>query len=454
MNALAQQLFGVCKKYLGPAAGPFLHAELATFGSDANRIETRQLGEFASAALPRAAQLMGQGKAAEFRAALLACAELPRAKPVAGGERLASDAASTLLARGKPREAAVAYAELATRHGDVESYRGLAKALVTAGERESAARALREGAAARLRLHDRAGELELLSEAVLTAPTDLGAHRRLAAALANGSDLAGACAEYRRFIDAVLAQGDARRALLELAYGREILGELPELLALVDRITARSAPGRAHPVDEPRSSAARKSAAAPKTAEAMPSGSLYARTAAAASHAADKNEPIDFEKAAALRRRLRNTLPSDDVEAILASLAVAGPEDDAAIAYGRASVLIAGRDPRASDATIDAAKRLLDRGNTRAAADVLLAFVNETSSALQAHLLLADVARRLGREDIAAEKQRLVLTLAGIGNDDQAARAAASSSAASAAASTAPLVGAAALQRALPSRTA
>ena len=85
---------------------------------------------------------------------------------------------------------------------------------------------------------------------------------------------------------------------------------------------------------------------------------------------------------------------------------------------------------------------------------MLLAYVNETSSALEAHLLLADVARRLGREDIAAEKQRLVLALAGIGNDDQAARAAASSSAASAAASTAPLVGAAALQRALPSRTA
>ncbi|OLC56379.1 MAG: hypothetical protein AUH85_06560 [Chloroflexi bacterium 13_1_40CM_4_68_4] len=251
MNLLAQQLLAVCKRYLGPAAAPFLHGELRAIGSDTNRVDTAHLGLLVTSAMPRAAQLMGQGKAAELRTAILACGSLPERRPVEGGHRLASDAAASLLVKGRPREAGLAYRELVAKHGDPDSYRGLAKALIAAGDRDGAVRSLRDGAAARLRAHDRAGELELLAEAVVMAPTDLSAHRRIAAALANGGDLVGACAEYRRFVEAVIESGDLRRALLELAYGREILGELPELLALVDRVTARSAPERAHSVDEP-----------------------------------------------------------------------------------------------------------------------------------------------------------------------------------------------------------
>ena len=426
MNLLSQQLLAVCKRYLGPAAGPFLHAELRAMGTDTNRIDPTQLPLFVTSAMPRAAQLMGQGRAAEFRTAILACASMPDRRPADGAHRLASDAAASLLQRGRPREAVLAYRELVAKHGDPDSYRGLAKAHVASGDREGAVRVLREGAAARLRVHDRAGELELLSEAVLVAPTDLTAHRRLAAAMANGGDLAGACAEYRRFVDAVLASGDARRALLELAYGREILGELPELLALVDRVTARSAPERAHPVDEPRSSAA----------------------------AAGPNEPIDFQKAAQ-RRRSREPA-NDELDATLASLTVADAGSEAAaIAHMRAGLLLAARDARASDAVLDAARRLIAVERPRAAADLLLATVNAGQDALEAHLLLADAIRRLGRDDIADEKLRLVGVLARISRNDQAALAAASAaSAASASRKTAPLVGAAGEKLAAPMRTA
>ncbi|TMD57957.1 MAG: hypothetical protein E6I87_13945 [Chloroflexi bacterium] len=427
MNALAQQLLTVCKRYLGPAAAPFLHGELRAIGSDTNRVDTAHLGLLVTSAMPRAAQLMGQGKAAELRTAILACGSMPDRRPTEGGHRLASDAAASLLAKGRPREAGLAYRELVAKHGDTDSYRGLAKALIAAGDSDGAVRALRDGAAVRLRGHDRAGELDLLSEAVVLAPTDLSAHRRIAAALANGGDLVGACAEYRRFVEAVIESGDVRRALLELAYGREILGELPELLALVDRVTARSAPERAHSVDEPRSS-----------------------------EAPDPNEPIDFQKAA-LRKRLREPWShNDDLDAVMATLEVSGTDAEAATrAHMRAGILLGARDSRAPEAVLDAARRLLQLDRTRAAADILLAMVNAGREALEAHVLLADAIRRLGRDDLADEKLRLIGILARSTSGDQAARTAESAdSAASASRNTAPLVAASGVQRAAPIRTA
>src|SRR5213075_2109613 len=68
-------------------------------------------------------------------------------------------------------------------------------------------------------------------------------------ALANQGDLISACQEYARFIDAALAQRDTRRAWLELTYGRETLGDLPQLLAIADRVAA--AQGGAKPTPPP-----------------------------------------------------------------------------------------------------------------------------------------------------------------------------------------------------------
>lgn len=386
MNALAQQLLGVCKGYLGPAAPAFLHRELREVGTDANRVEARQLAQFAETAMIRAEPLMGPAKAAALRTALLHCGEL--ARPAAGDSRLANDAAGSLLTKGRAREAAKAFRELATKHGDVASYRGLAKALLLLDERDGAVQALREGAALRLKRGDRAGELELLADAVVAAPVDLAVHRRLAAALANHGDLAGACDEYGRFIDAALELGDTRRAWLELAYGREILGELPPLLAIVDRITVRSAPEPGGAVDHAKSGSARR------------------------------NEPIDLMQRAARRR-------GEELETVLAGLVPAGPpQAAAAIAYMRATVLIAARDPRATDATLAAARQLLALDRPRAAADALLAYINAGFRGRDAHLVLAEAIRRLGRSDLAEDKCRLLATLHRLDGDVNAAGAA------------------------------
>ncbi len=401
MNALAQELLVVCKRYLGPAAPAFLHRQLRDIGTDANRIETRQLDAFAEAAMLRAEPLMGPAKAAKLRTGLLGCG-MPAPRVSTRDHQLASEAASGLLARGNARGAVAAYRELVMKDGDIASYRGLADALLVAGDRDGAVAALRDGAAARLRANDRASELELLAQAVVIAPVDLVVHRRLAAALANHGDLAGACVEYRRFIDVVVTQGDSRRARLELAYARELLGELPDLLAIVDRLAAGSAPEPRRAVDEARP--------APDSPSVRPPAA---------------NEPIDFQKAA-LRRRFRDrgvlTAPRQDVEASLAALVPSGPPlAAAAIAYMRATVLIDARDLRAGEAALDAARRLLTVDRPRAAADILLAYVNAGFAAREAHLVLAEAVRRMGRPDIAEEKCRLVATLHRLDGDANAA---------------------------------
>src|SRR5439155_708147 len=103
--------------------------------------------------------------------------------------------------------------------------------------------------AAFARKNDRVNAVVLLGVAVEIAPFDLAAHRRFAAALANQGDLISACQEYARFIDTALAQRDTRRAWLELTYGRETLGDLPQLLAIADRVAA--AQGGAMPTPPP-----------------------------------------------------------------------------------------------------------------------------------------------------------------------------------------------------------
>src|SRR5439155_21277138 len=146
-------------------------------------------------------------------------------------------------------QAETAYRELVAKHGDAESYGGLARTLVSLQDRDAALLTLREGAAAFARKNDRVNAVALLGVAVEIAPFDLAAHRRLAAALANQGDLISACEEYARFIDVSLAQRDTRRAWLELTYGRETLGDLPQLLAIADRVAA--AQGGAMPTPPP-----------------------------------------------------------------------------------------------------------------------------------------------------------------------------------------------------------
>ena len=464
MNALALELLGVAKEYLGPAAPAFLSRELHAMGVNANTVDRTHILPLAERARLAAARVMDNKKASEFAQAL---AKQGRVEPkVPNDHRLASDAAAKLFASGRLRQAETAYRELVAKHGDVDSYSGLARTLVALEDRDAALLTLREGAGAFARKNERVNTVALLGVAVEIAPSDLAAHRRLAAALANQGDLISACQEYARFIDVSLAQRDTRRAWLELTYGRETLGDLPQLLAIADRVAA--AQGGAKPTPPPPVRvAATPSAPAtpiapvkivavtPPPAPAKPArdeaaleakhrsalaAAVQARTRPEASSAVVlKNaetithaERSDLTNAADLLARAgmgaRPVLkaepaapkpskpkvaftprPIAELEAELARPLPSGtPTDDAAAAHVRATILIAAHDARANEVALDAARRLIALHKMEAASDVLLDLIGAGFRDREAQRLLIEIDCELGRRDTAREKCHLL----------------------------------------------
>src|SRR2546423_3901392 len=84
--------------------------------------------------------------------------------------------------------------------------------------------ALKAGAGTLTQAGNGVAALAVMWSAVAIAPTDLGAHRRLAAMLANAGDVDGAANEYARYIEFMIPIGDVGRATMELAYGSKVLG--------------------------------------------------------------------------------------------------------------------------------------------------------------------------------------------------------------------------------------
>jgi len=236
LNAFAQQLLGVAKGYLGPATQTFLSTEFNALGVNANTISPAQLDALVARVRTKATRAMGEERAAELASALAACGAAQ--KPQNGGHRRATESAAKLLESGKARQSEVAFRELVEKRGDIDAYCGLARAQAAQQDVGAALTTLREAAGRFAQRGDRASAVGLLLEAVAIAPSDLAAHRRLAAALANQGDMPSAIREYARFVDMALAQHDTRRAWLELSYGRETLGDLPGLRAIVDRVAA------------------------------------------------------------------------------------------------------------------------------------------------------------------------------------------------------------------------
>jgi hypothetical protein len=287
LNAFAQQLLGVAKGYLGPAAQTFLSTELHALGVNANTVSPAELEALVARVRKKAARAMGEERAGELASALSACAVVQ--KTADSGHRVARDAAAKLLEAGRARPAEVAYRGLVDRHGDIDAYCGLARAQAAQQDIGAALTTLRDAAARFAQSGDRATAVTLLLEAVAIAPSDFAAHRRLAAALANQGDLPSAIREYARFVDMALAQQDTRRAWLELAYGRETLGDLPGLRAIVDRVAAATG-GSAGP--------------APRTGEVPP---IIARSELAprppAAKATHIPSPVAMSRPAALTRK-------------------------------------------------------------------------------------------------------------------------------------------------------
>ncbi len=393
-----------------------------------------------------AARVMGAQKANELAEALARC-EGVHPSPHGGGHRLADDAAAKLFASGKLRQAEKAYAELVDKHGDMSAYVGLARTQASLEDAEAALKTLRDGAAGFARANDRASAVSLLAEAVALVPGDLSAHRRLAAALANQGDLPGAVEEYARFVDVAVSSHDARRALLEIEYGRETLGDLPGLVALVDRVTgsqtqprldgprpaSRQAPRQAA-AEAPRLAplAPHAPPAAPRPAApslsltprspAAPGTSLAARTRASSASTsvvesrpatraeveADADGAVDvLSRAGFVKRKAQR--PPVDIEQQLVALMTTGTGIEAATgAASRAALLTGAHDPRATDAVLDAARRLLALGKLQSASDVLLDFIGHGFTDREAQRLLIEVDCALGRRDVAKEKCTLL----------------------------------------------
>lgn len=104
------------------------------------------------------------------------------------------------------------------------------------GPNRSDLEALKEGAAMMIQAGNRVAAMALLWSAVAIDPTDLAAHRRLAATLAHGGDVDGAADEYARYIEFMLPLGEVGRAALELQYGASMLGGHPALHEAAEKI--------------------------------------------------------------------------------------------------------------------------------------------------------------------------------------------------------------------------
>src|SRR5438132_9761931 len=472
MNALAIELLGVAKEYLGPAAPAFLSRELHALGVNANTVEPAHILPLAERARLAAGKLMDNKRAGELAQALAAHGGEIAPPRVSNDHRLAANAAAKLFASGRLRQAEAAYRELVAKHGDADSYTELARTLMSLEDVEAALAVLRDGASALTRKNDRVSAIALLGVAVEIVPTDLAAHRRLAAALANQGDLISACEEYGRYIDVALSHRDTRRAWLELTYGRETLGDLPQLLAIADRVAA--AQGGAMPTPPPPV----RVAATPSAPAGAPDGvgapapvkivmvppaaapakripdeaaleakhrsalaaAVQARTRPEASSAVVlKNaetithaERSDLANAAELLARagLNGTpkpkvepaaaprhgvpftpRPVAELEAELARHVASGnPAGDAAVAHVRATILIAAHDARATQTTLDAARRLMALHKMQAASDVLLDLIGAGFRDREAQRLLIEVDCELGRRDTAREKCQLLGT--------------------------------------------
>ena len=102
-------------------------------------------------------------------------------------------------------------------------------------------------------------------------------------------------------------------------------------------------------------------------------------------------------------------MPPVDVETELGRLKARGNvAEDAAVADVRATILIGAHDPRAPEAALDAARKLMALHKLHAASDVLLDFIGAGFADREAQRLLIEVNCELGRRETAREKCQLL----------------------------------------------
>jgi hypothetical protein len=117
-----------------------------------------------------------------------------------------------------------------------------------------------------------------------------------------------------------------------------------------------------------------------------------------------KPEPV-----VATVRAARAPRPPLDLEHELKALVPSGNDLTAAnTATHKATLLIGMRDKRATDVTLDAARRLLTLGKLPSASDLLLDYIAHGFVDREAQRLLIEIDCALGRRDVAKEKCHLL----------------------------------------------
>ncbi len=283
-------------------------------------------------------------------------------------------------------------------------YRGLAKVLVEQEDRPAALRALLDGGAALAKADQRATAIVMYREAIALDPHDLAAHRRLAAAFALSGEADEAIHEYVRYIKAAIDEGDSYRAQNESTYALERM------------------PGNAELVEVAHAAGA----AIPKPKESKDDREALMRTAftgaAPEAPAQEHYELPPVHSATSWSGSAEPEVsgevwstPSGGGDAWGAAPAASteaepiGADTDALAVEATAARYLAKGDPRGATAALEAARRYIADGRMDAASDLLLQLIAAGIADHDAQRLLVDVAKSLGKRDLAKAKVQLLV---------------------------------------------
>jgi tetratricopeptide (TPR) repeat protein len=288
-------------------------------------------------------------------------------------------------------------------------YRGLAKVLVEQEDRPAALRILLDGGAALAKADQRANAIGLYREATTFDPHDLAAHRRLAAALALSGESEEAAHEYVRYIKAAVDATDLDRARLEASYALDRLPGNTEIAEMAHSIGAAMPKPKESAADRdalmrtafggPAPTPAEGTAPAAPAPTSWPASGSWESPAPAAAAGDAWSAPVSSGGDA-----WATPAASDgaDIEPIAA-------DADALAVEAAAARYLAKGDPRGGQAALEAAKRYIADGRMDAASDLLLQLIGANIAVHDAQRLLVDVARSLGKRDVAKAKVQLLV---------------------------------------------
>ncbi|HUQ41543.1 MAG TPA: hypothetical protein VM052_03485 [Candidatus Limnocylindrales bacterium] len=359
------------------------------------------------------------------------------------------------LQGGRLRQAEEQFRYLTSHFPAAEGgYRGLAKVLLEQEDRAGALRTLLDGGAALAKAQQRTQAISLYREAIVLAPSDLGAHRRLVAALINAGETEEAANEFVRFIRDALGARDNDRAMRESEYALERIpghagiesaarnaGALPQLPRYDAPIP--SAPPSADERESlirsvlgtPPAPTQRSNESADPPAWSAPQPMTPARDAAAAGWpAADASptpwpapgngtsawdsppsaSPAAAPSAAPDNAPKRVVDPWATPEEVALREAESRPisaETEPQKVEEIAALFLARGDPRGGEHALEAARRYIAEGHFDAASDLLLDLVASGIATHDAQRLLLDVARGLGKTEVAKAKLELLVQM-------------------------------------------